>query len=270
MILLSKRILSAVLGIIILYLFINWGSIPFFIINVVLALIGIKEYSVLIKKKYETNLLLMLFLCLIFMSYAYLINIGMINLPFELILLLIILVMFYYFIKNGIQNIMSVIAVNFFGIIYIAGGMTYLFLLRDFLIEPFHYARALWLAFLATWAVDTGAYFAGIYLGKRKLAPILSPNKTIEGALGGIVSSCIVVTMFLLFIDKFTIQWLIYAVLLAVIAITGDLFESALKRNAKVKDSGNFIPGHGGVLDRFDSLLFTIPFTYYFLIFILK
>ncbi|MCF8000884.1 MAG: phosphatidate cytidylyltransferase, partial [Halanaerobiales bacterium] len=123
----------------------------------------------------------------------------------------------------------------------------------------------LWIALVATWLTDIGAYFVGKYYGKIKMAPKISPNKTMEGALGGILVSFIFVVAITIYLNVFSSLWLIYAVLLPFIAIVGDLFESALKRATGFKDSGQVIPGHGGILDRFDSLLFTIPFTYFFL-----
>jgi phosphatidate cytidylyltransferase len=225
----------------------------------------------MIKKKNQSNTYLILFLSLIFINYAYLINKGLITFPFELILFILVITLFSYFVmKNGYKNILSSISINFFMIIYITGCMSYFFLLRDLNLEPFHNARALWLAFLATWSVDAGAYFTGKYFGKRKLAPKISPNKTREGAIGGIVLCILIVLIYVCYLKIFTYYLIIYAVLVAVVAIIGDLFESALKRNVELKDSGNFLPGHGGVLDRFDSLLFTIPFTYYFLILFIK
>ena len=101
------------------------------------------------------------------------------------------------------------------------------------------------LALFIVWATDSGAYLAGRRFGTRKLAPTISPNKTIEGALGGILSAVLVTS--------------IYSIFFSLAGQFGDLVESAIKRHYGVKDSGKFIPGHGGVLDRFDSLLFVFP-----------
>ncbi|MFK5926462.1 MAG: phosphatidate cytidylyltransferase [Desulfuromusa sp.] len=112
---------------------------------------------------------------------------------------------------------------------------------------------------------DTCAYFVGSKIGKRKLYPAVSPNKSIEGALGGVVGS-----IFAIMIAKFTFLPIIgvfdavlVGILLGVMGQLGDLFESLLKRACQVKDSGNMIPGHGGMLDRLDSLLFAFPVVYY-------
>jgi phosphatidate cytidylyltransferase len=116
---------------------------------------------------------------------------------------------------------------------------------------------------------DSGAYFCGKKFGKRKLCPNISPNKTIEGAVGGIICALIAAVIFaLLLLPSFKIFSLMGAtVILAVIGIAGDLTESIIKRGTDTKDSGRCLAGHGGILDRVDSLLFVAPVLYYFLIF---
>lgn len=111
-------------------------------------------------------------------------------------------------------------------------------------------------------STDIGAYFIGSKIGKRKLAPTISPNKTLEGSIGGVVCAFIVAALSLQLSD-FTYAYsygtmLIMAVILSATGQFGDLIESAFKRHFGVKDSGHIIPGHGGILDRFDSVLFTL------------
>lgn len=115
------------------------------------------------------------------------------------------------------------------------------------------------------WATDSGAYFIGRAIGKKKLWPEISPNKTIEGSVGGVLCALIVAALFLLFtnIPGSLIQLLIITVVLSVFGQIGDLVESALKRHYEVKDSGKIMPGHGGILDRFDSLLFVWPLIHF-------
>lgn len=118
-----------------------------------------------------------------------------------------------------------------------------------------------------TWAGDTVAYFVGKKLGRIKLAPLLSPGKTVEGALGGIVGSTLgAVLVYTLYPIVLIYKVIALGLLVGIFGILGDLFESSLKRTAGVKDTGLIIPGHGGVLDRFDSMLFTAPAVYYFVI----
>jgi phosphatidate cytidylyltransferase len=146
----------------------------------------------------------------------------------------------------------------------------YLFLGSVYIGMALHYMAAtrllsdgltLTLAILfATWATDTAAYFTGRAIGKHKLWAAISPNKTIEGAIGGIIAAVIVLVGFSFFSESLSLGFAI--VLAGVVSVSGqlgDLLESAVKRVLGVKDSGQLLPGHGGVLDRFDSLLFVFP-----------
>ena len=114
------------------------------------------------------------------------------------------------------------------------------------------------------WLADTGAYFAGKGFGKHKLAPSISPGKTIEGLLGGIACvvlyTLVILTVFIDFIDVSHVVLIVMSIIIAVVSVGGDLFESWLKRHARVKDSSQILPGHGGVLDRIDSLIAALPF----------
>jgi len=126
------------------------------------------------------------------------------------------------------------------------------------------------LPILATFATDTGAYFVGRSLGRHKLAPTVSPNKTVEGSIGGVIAAFLTLTIYTWIIQGvFPFghgELLIFSVLISLAAQLGDLTESMIKRYCGVKDSGEFLPGHGGILDRLDSLIFTIPLTYYLLV----
>jgi phosphatidate cytidylyltransferase len=115
------------------------------------------------------------------------------------------------------------------------------------------------------WATDSGAYFIGRAMGKRKLWPEISPNKTIEGSVGGVVSAVIVSILFSLLteIDATIMGLAFVTIFLSIFGQIGDLVESALKRHYQVKDSGTILPGHGGILDRFDSLLFVWPLIHF-------
>ncbi len=123
-------------------------------------------------------------------------------------------------------------------------------------------------ALFIIWTTDTGAYLIGRKLGKRKLWPDISPNKTIEGALGGTLSAIVVSIIYVLVTDMdVAIIWIaVVTIFLSIFGQIGDLVESALKRHYNVKDSGNILPGHGGILDRFDSLLFVCPLIHFFIL----
>jgi len=145
----------------------------------------------------------------------------------------------------------------------------YIGLLFSFAVAINHRAEdsfmALLTIFLLTWASDTGAYFVGRFLGKRQLSPALSPNKTWEGSLGGVLATMLIAWALL----AGQLDWqgaLIFGLAASILAQMGDMFESLLKRYFGVKDSGKLLPGHGGVLDRFDSFLIVAPLVFYFLI----
>jgi len=114
------------------------------------------------------------------------------------------------------------------------------------------------LVLFSIWATDSGAYFVGRKWGKHKLAPSISPNKTIEGSIGGIVVAWIVAIIFQFInpVEPNIVSLFILVTVISAAGQVGDLIESAVKRHVDVKDSGNILPGHGGILDRFDSLLF--------------
>jgi len=125
------------------------------------------------------------------------------------------------------------------------------------------------LALCIVWATDSGAYLVGMNFGKRRLAPRVSPNKSVEGAFGGIIAAMLVTLIFMLVDSTVALPYGIYkmtlfAIFFSIAGQLGDLIESAMKRHFGVKDSGVFIPGHGGVLDRFDSMLAVFPIMHLF------
>lgn len=132
------------------------------------------------------------------------------------------------------------------------------------------YKILIWLIFLSAFGSDICAYFTGVFLGKHKLCPNLSPKKTIEGAVGGVIGSAIVCALFGHFVvPELTIHCLIIGLVGSVLSMCGDLTASAYKRQMGIKDYGNLIPGHGGIMDRFDSVLYTAPVVYYYIMFVL-
>jgi phosphatidate cytidylyltransferase len=153
-----------------------------------------------------------------------------------------------------------------FGVLYVGLALSFLVFIRFFPAGEFF---VLYVA-VVTWAGDTGAYYSGSLWGRHVLAPAISPKKTVEGLLGGMALAC---TAALLAQAWFLPQLrladaLILGILLTGAGLLGDLCESAIKRNVGVKDSGGLLPGHGGMLDRLDSLLFTAPTFYYYVMFV--
>jgi phosphatidate cytidylyltransferase len=158
-------------------------------------------------------------------------------------------------------------AVYIFGILYVGLLLGHYALLRN--LE--HGVALVFFVIIVTWLSDTGGFFIGKPFGKHPLAPTLSPKKTIEGLVGGVAFSVIgaIISQFT-FVPFFSLgQCVMLGVGFALLGALGDLAESAIKRSVSVKDSGTIIPGHGGVLDRVDSLLFTGPAMYYYVMFAL-
>lgn len=134
-------------------------------------------------------------------------------------------------------------------------------------IGPFEFGAAMiWVMFIGTWASDSFAYFVGSAIGSHKLCPSISPNKTIEGFMGSLVGTTAAIAGVGYFFGLPLLEMAILGGVIAIMATLGDLVESAAKRYTGIKDSGNIIPGHGGVWDRFDSALMTAPLVYYFVI----
>jgi phosphatidate cytidylyltransferase len=162
---------------------------------------------------------------------------------------------------------LSSVAITAFGVLY-AGLFSYIYALRyhDYAVGAAAGTALVFLPVLLTWTTDVGAYAFGRIFGKKKLIPSISPGKTVEGAVGGLGLAIVICLLYVRFILMpyaqlgLTIQGaVLFAIVISVAAQTGDLAESLLKREAGVKDSSRIIPGHGGILDRFDSLLFVMP-----------
>jgi len=133
------------------------------------------------------------------------------------------------------------------------------------------YGILVWLIFITAFGTDTMAYFTGYAIGKHKLCPKISPKKTIEGSIGGILGSVILCALFgYFFIPRLLIHCVIIGILGGVISQFGDLTASIFKRKMNIKDYGNLIPGHGGILDRIDSVLFTAPMVYYYVMLVIN
>lgn len=132
-------------------------------------------------------------------------------------------------------------------------------------------AILIWLIVLAAFGTDICAYFAGVTLGKHKLCPKISPKKSIEGSIGGILGSVIACGIFgYFFANEYLVHCLVIGLLGGVVSQFGDLTASIFKRKMGIKDYGNLIPGHGGILDRFDSVLFTAPLVYYYIVLVIQ
>ncbi len=148
----------------------------------------------------------------------------------------------------------------FFGVIYVGVMLSFVYLTR----MSEKGLKLVWLIFIASWICDTCAYLTGMLIGKHKLAPVLSPKKSIEGSVGGVVGAAIVGLIYGIIIDLGDAAWVPAVICGAggIISQFGDLTASAIKRNHDIKDYGRLIPGHGGILDRFDSVIITAPIVF--------
>lgn len=161
------------------------------------------------------------------------------------------------------------VCLSFFSMLYIPFLLS--FVLMTFYLEDVG-RSAIWLIILGACLTDAYAYFVGMKIGKHKLCPNISPRKTVEGSIGGIVGNCVTFLIYAWYLNNyvdFGIEYwkmVIFAVVVAVFAEIGDLVASSIKRFVKTKDFGSILPGHGGILDRIDSVVFVAPVVYYCLL----
>jgi phosphatidate cytidylyltransferase len=165
-----------------------------------------------------------------------------------------------FFVSSARQNAVGGFALTLLGVVWVGGGLSYLMLVRD---VPENGRLLIFTVLLTVFADDTAAFFVGRTIGRHRLAPAISPGKSVEGFIGGTIAG-VAVTFFALYEQDVvsTGESLILGLVIAVAATLGDLFESAVKRDLGVKDSGTLLGGHGGVLDRVDSLLWAGPAAY--------
>ena len=261
---LKYRILSALIGVPILVLIFKLGGWLFLALNLIIVTLGVVEYFKLVENKgIKVNKFLGVSFAIILITVTYL-AIETQFLYGTLILGLLIILLKQILIKRNESAILST-ALTYFGACYIAGLFSHLILLYNSEISLQSGRLIVWIPILATWFTDTGAYFVGLSLGKRALAPEISPKKTIEGAVGGLASSILITVLLALYFNIALYHGIILGILIGVIAQLGDLSASVFKRDSEIKDSGDIIPGHGGILDRIDSLLFVLPVVYYYL-----
>lgn len=248
------RTLSAIIGLLIFIPFILLGKGYFAFAIFILAMIGLYEIARMKHIPYfnAVGIISSLALTLIVLPPHYTLSIiTPLNSQFLFYLcgmaLLVLTIYRYRTINFEDASILM------FSALYIGFGFKFMILIRDMGLDTLMYL------FIVIWATDIGAYLVGRFCGKHKLAPEVSPNKTIEGSIGGVIiamlAGVIYVRIFEPNLGNTHHVWLL-SLLLSTVGQMGDLVESAYKRHFGVKDSGKFLPGHGGVLDRFDSMIF--------------
>lgn len=248
------RIISSIVALPLLFFFVLMGGNYLEIAVAVVSLIALYEFFNALKKKYQP-VVIPTYILLVLFSLTY---------HFEMFTVLSGVVTVYIALLLGLyvfdeKRHFADIGVTALGAIYIIFFLYHVVLLSK--LEP---AFMIWFIFIASWGADTGAYFIGKKFGKRKLSPTVSPNKSVEGAVGGVTTSvvlCVILSM--VFDASFVPYSIAIGIVGSLISIIGDLVASKIKREMGIKDYGHIMPGHGGVMDRFDSLLLVTPFIYY-------
>lgn len=273
---LKTRVFSSVVGLILLAAVLVLGREALGIVVFGMSLIGIKEfYSAISNAGYRPVRIIGYMSCILvliiglqerFKVVENLFNIArsvnnVLFMVFAVILILFMLVVF----KHGKYNIND-IALTMLGVFYIPFLFSFIFLTRSLHNGQFY----IWLIFIGAWATDTFAYFIGKWLGKTRFLTEISPNKTVAGAVGGVIGCTIITVVYGIILNRYITSvplyhYVIIGVLCGVLSQIGDWSASAIKRYVDIKDYGNIMPGHGGLLDRFDSLLFVSPVIYFYI-----
>lgn len=260
----KTRLLSGVLLVVVAFLTIMTGNYVLLLTLLCVSLIGMRElYNAMgIHKKGMDLLELAGYLGAILYYGMILLNFekyGMMAVIFSLVLLMFVYVFTYP--KYQADQVMA----SFFGLVYVAVMLSFILLTRN--LE--NGEILVWLIFFCSWGCDTCAYCVGMLIGKHKMAPILSPKKSVEGAVGGVVGAAALGAIYGAATHSPVLEYALICGVGALISMVGDLAASGVKRNRNIKDYGKLIPGHGGILDRFDSVIFTAPVIYYLSKFIL-
>ena len=264
----KTRLLSGiVLVILALGIIISGGYVTLFSL-LAISLIGMFELYRVFKLE-ETPMAILSYA----MAALYYCNLtwGWIADPFIMVMGLLIALMFVYVFSYPKYEAKDVMAI-FFGLFYVAVMLSYVYQIRT-LTNGVYLA---FLIFICSWGCDTCAYCVGVLFGKHKMAPVLSPKKSIEGAVGGVVGTALLTVLYTYVFRaqmglglRSIVVLAIISMIAALISMVGDLTASAIKRNYDIKDYGTLIPGHGGIMDRFDSMMITAPIIYYLAVYFL-
>ena len=265
----KTRLLSGILLVIIALATIISGDYVLFFTLLAVSLIGMRElYRAMKVQDEKINLLAVAgYLGAVLYYLAVLLDFeryGVLAIIFGLVLLMFVYVFTYPTYEAG--QVMPAL----FGIVYVAVMLSFIYLTRELPGGKFH----VWLIFLCSWGCDTCAYCVGVLIGKHKMAPILIPKKSVEGGIGGIVGAALIGILYALAVNYWgnagedVLRYAIIGAAGGAISQIGDLAASAIKRYHNIKDYGKLIPGHGGILDRFDSVIFTAPIIYYLALFL--
>ena len=254
----KTRLISGIVLVIIALATIISGSWILFFTLLAVSLIGRRElYKVMkVSDEHVTVLELVRYLGAELYYIAMKADFG--NYGTMAIIISMILILFVYVFGYPKYHAEQVMAA-FFGVVYVAVMLSFIYLTRSLPDGKF----LVWLIFLCSWGCDTCAYCVGMLIGKHKMAPVLSPKKSIEGAVGGVAGAALLGVIYAAATQGKMAEYALICAVGALISMVGDLAASAIKRNQNIKDYGKLIPGHGGILDRFDSVIITAPVIYY-------
>lgn len=266
---LIKRTLTGLIFITIIIGAILWNKFSVGIIFLLISIFGLIEFFKLMEKagfKPKKSIVSIVGAVIYSILFLYSLDPIYFKLLFILFPLLVLIVALELFRKN--ETPISNIAFSIMGILYVVVPFA---LLNFFaygnsdntiikIVSPNHPAYLLLGFFIIQWSCDTGAYLAGSTIGKTKLFPTISPNKTWEGFIGGMALSILIAYLISIYTNTNSIHWIGIATIVVLFGTLGDLTESQIKRSSGAKDSGSLLPGHGGFLDRFDGVLFSAPF----------
>ena len=254
----KTRLISGIVLVIIALATIISGSWILFFTLLAVSLIGMRElYKVMkVSDEHVTVLELVGYLGAVLYYIAMKADFG--NYGTMAIIISMILILFVYVFGYPKYHAEQVMAA-FFGVVYVAVMLSFIYLTRSLPDGKF----LVWLIFLCSWGCDTCAYCVGMLIGKHKMAPVLSPKKSIEGAVGGVAGAALLGVIYAAATQGKMAEYALICAVGALISMVGDLAASAIKRNQNIKDYGKLIPGHGGILDRFDSVIITAPVIYY-------
>ena len=254
----KTRLISGIVLVIIALATIISGSWILFFTLLAVSLIGMRElYKVMkVSDEHVTVLELVGYLGAVLYYIAMKADFG--NYGTMAIIISMILILFVYVFGYPKYHAEQVMAA-FFGVVYVAVMLSFIYLTRSLPDGKF----LVWLIFLCSWGCDTCAYCVGMLIGKHKMAPVLSPKKSIEGAVGGVAGAALLGVIYAAATQGKMAEYALICAVGALISMVGDLAAYAIKRNQNIKDYGKLIPGHGGILDRFDSVIITAPVIYY-------
>ena len=254
----KTRLISGIVLVIIALATIISGSWILFFTLLAVSLIGMRElYKVMkVSDEHVTVLELVGYLGAVLYYIAMKADFG--NYGTMAIIISMILILFVYVFGYPKYHAEQVMAA-FFGVVYVAVMLSFIYLTRSLPDGKF----LVLLIFLCSWGCDTCAYCVGMLIGKHKMAPVLSPKKSIEGAVGGVAGAALLGVIYAAATQGKMAEYALICAVGALISMVGDLAASAIKRNQNIKDYGKLIPGHGGILDRFDSVIITAPVIYY-------